>query len=243
TRTTSAHTHYLSHHSWIRGKDLYVRFVFDTDEAMGMNMATIATDALARKIMEHFPNVSLAALSSNVCTDKKDSQINKVLGRGHWVQAEVMLPSAVVSDVLKTTPRQMERVHIQKNLVGTNIAGSFSQNAQVANVVAAIYVATGQDFAHIVEGSSADLSCENTTAGLYVALTLPSILVGVVGGGTYLPAQAQARQLIGNGQEITSEFLAAVVGATSLAGEISLLAALAQGVLAQSHQRLGRGKK
>jgi len=34
--STSSHLHLLSHHSWIRGRYVYVRFAFDTEEAMGM---------------------------------------------------------------------------------------------------------------------------------------------------------------------------------------------------------------
>jgi len=238
---TSSHVKYLSHHSFIRGRHIYVRFSFDTDEAMGMNMATIASQAISEYCCTHFPNIQLIALSSNVCTDKKDSMLNMLLGRGFWTQAECVISAQILQDTLKTNAQHMVQTHIQKNLVGSNIAGSFSQNAQVANVLAALYLATGQDPAHVVDGSRAMLSMEILEdQSLYVGLTLPSIIVGTIGGGTYLPAQTQARKIIGDGNEISSKLLAAVAGMTSLAGEISLLASLTEGTLSKAHQKLGR---
>lgn len=238
---TSSHLTFLSLTHWVRGRSVYVRFVFDAGQAMGMNMVSIATEKIAQEIVNQNPGVTLIALSSNVCTDKKDAFINTVYGRGYWVQAEAVIPAKIISEVLKTSAEAILAVHIAKNLVGSNVAGSFSQNAQVANVLAALYIATGQDPAHVVDGSRAALTVEKETDGLYVALTLPSIEIGVVGGGTYLAAQKQARALIKHdGSELTAEELAGVVGGAALAGEISLLAALASQDLSKAHARLGR---
>lgn len=239
--STSSHLKYLSHLSFIRGRYVYVRFSFDTDQAMGMNMATIASQAISEYACKELPNTRLIALSSNVCTDKKDSVLNMLLGRGFWVQAECIISAQILQDVLKVSAQHIFQTHLQKNLIGSNIAGSLSQNAHVANMLAALYLATGQDPAHVVDGSRAALSLEILEdQSLYVALTLPSIIVGTIGGGTYLPAQTQARKIIGDGKDISSEFLAAVAGITSLAGEISLLASLTEGTLSNAHQKLGR---
>jgi hydroxymethylglutaryl-CoA reductase (NADPH) len=240
---TSSHLKYLSYQSWIRGRHVYLRLVFDTDEAMGMNMATIASDAVSREIVAASDGVKLIALSSNVCTDKKDSVINSLFGRGYWVQAECFIPDEVLTSVLKTTADFMLETHTAKNLVGSNLAGSLSQNGQVANILAAIYLATGQDPAHVVDGSKAFLNLEKTDGGLYVSLTLPSLELGTVGGGTYLPAQTEARKLIGNGNMPTATELASVVGAACLAGELSLLASLTTNTLAKAHKALGRAKQ
>jgi hydroxymethylglutaryl-CoA reductase (NADPH) len=238
--STSEHLHLLSHHTWIRGRFLYVRFAFDTEEAMGMNMVTIALQKALEEALQRHPEIKLLSLSSNVCTDKKDSVVNSLLGRGYWVQAEATLPQEVIATVLKSTAQRMFQVHIQKNLIGSNLAGSFSQNAHVANVLAAMYIATGQDPAHIVEGSKAFLTIEPQGEDLYVALTLPNINVGAVGGGTGIVAQQQARLLINKGTPVNAVQLAATVGAAALAGELSLLAALAEQQLAFAHAKLGR---
>ncbi len=239
--STSSHLKLLSHQSWVRGRHVYMRFAFDSSEAMGMNMATIATQKIA-ELMVSETNAQLVSISSNACADKKDSGINQVLGRGYWVQAECVLTAEVLGEVLKTQSSKFIATHIQKNLVGSNVALSFSQNGHVANVLAAVYLATGQDPAHVVDGSRAFLTIEAQDDGVYCALTIPSVLVGTVGGGTYLPAQSQARKFILGDAELTARELAGVVAAAALAGEISLLAALSVGSLARAHETLGRIK-
>lgn len=243
-KSTSQHLKYISHMSWIQGRNVYVRFVFDTDEAMGMNMVTIALQQAWEKFQKTYARdvtrVQLLALSSNLCSDKKDSVINRVLGRGYWVQAEVVLPSEVIRTVLKTTPEDLLRVHTAKNVVGSSLSGSFSQNMHAGNMIAALYAATGQDLAHITEGSQANTTFEASGDGLYVAVTLPNLVVGTVGGGTWLPKQTQARRFIRQNQDLSAAQLAVAIATACLAGEISGMAALASNSLAQAHQRLAR---
>jgi hydroxymethylglutaryl-CoA reductase (NADPH) len=56
-------------------------------------------------------------------------------------------------------------------------------------------------------------------------------------GGTGLKTQTEARNII---KVNKSNELAEVVGAAVLAGELSLLASIAEGSLARSHAKLGR---
>lgn len=236
---TSGHLKYRGQRMWIRGRHLFVRWMFDTDLAMGMNMVTIASQAMAERIVK-IRGVVLRSLSSNVCCDKKDNLINELLGRGYWAQAEVEVEQGLLKRILKVEAGELVKTHIQKNLVGSNLAGSGSQNAQVANVVTALFLATGQDVAQVVEGSRGYLSLEERGKKVYAAVTLPNLDLGVVGGGTYLPAQAEARQLMGIKR---ADNLAAVMAAAALAGELSLLASLTEGSLAKAHKRLtGREK-
>lgn len=243
---TSKHLKYISYDSFSRGKFAFFRFVFDTDEAMGMNMVTIALSHAWQKFKTKFIQqqkeftVELLTLSGNVCTDKKDSVINRLYGRGYAVIVETVLSKEVVDMVLKVTPEQITKIHIVKNLIGSNLAGSLSQNMHVANALAAFYLATGQDVAHTVAGSEASVHFEVTQTGdLYVSLTLPNVSVGSVGGGTWLPAQTQARSVITTGK-VTAKNLAAAVGLACLAGELSGLSALATHTLATAHAILGR---
>ena len=84
------------------------------------------------------------------------------------------------------------------------------------------------------------------TGGLLVSVSMPSIEVGTVGGGTSLPAQRACLEMLGvHGPHPTTpganaEQLARIVAATVLAGELSLMAALTSGHLASSHMRLNR---
>lgn len=241
---TSNHAQLLDFQCWIRGRQLYLRLAFDTDKAMGMNMVTIATQAIATELESKVEGVKLLSLSSNVCSDKNDNLINTILGRGYSVTVEAILPHEAISQVLKTNLKKLSTVHFHKNIVGSSLAGSFSQNAHTANTVAAIFVATGQDPAHVVEGSKSFLALEEAEGGLLTTLTLPNLNVGTLGGGTYLPAQTEARLLmeIDDKTKDSAYELAASIGVAALAGELSLLASLSENTLACAHQSLARGK-
>ncbi|CAM9766294.1 unnamed protein product, partial [Ectocarpus fasciculatus] len=182
---------------------------------MGMNMISKGCEAAVREIQKRFKQARLVALSGNVCTDKKASAQNWVEGRGKSVVAEAVLSAKTVSSVLKTTVDQMVECNISKNLVGSAMAGSIGGfNSHAANVVAAVFLATGQDPAHTVEGSSCITLMEKVKPGeegsggggrpgdLRVTVTMPSLLVGTIGGGTGLPAQAACLRLMGCGQPV-----------------------------------------
>lgn len=240
---TSRHLKMLEMRTWIVGRHLYARFTADTDQAMGMNMITVALQHIIDTVIvpKWKSKVQLIALSSNLCTDKKENCINGVLGRGYWAQAEAIITPTVLQSVLKSSADAIHTVHIQKNLIGSSLAGSLSQNAHAANIVAALYLATGQDPAHIVEASQAKTTIEMDDHGLYVALTLPNMNLGVVGGGTGLPTAVEARAIID--KDLTATGLAAVTAASALAGELSLLAALSTHTLARAHKKLAQGKR
>ncbi|HLD24819.1 MAG TPA: hydroxymethylglutaryl-CoA reductase [Patescibacteria group bacterium] len=221
------------------GRYRYVRFVFNTQDAMGMNMATIATQALVTHIEEKF-DVSCVALAGNFDIDKKPSWLNAIENRGTKVWAEVTIPARVLKTVLKTSAHKVYDVWLAKCMIGSALAGSMAFNAQYANIVAALFLATGQDLGHVGEGSIGITTAEVVDdKDLYVSVTLPDLMVGVVGGGTGLSTQKEALSIVG---AKTSQEFAEVVGAAVLAGEISLLSSLAEGTLAKAHQTLARGE-
>src|SRR5690606_17310142 len=136
----------------VAGTSVFVRLEFDTKDAMGMNMVTIASEKVAA-LIEEATGAWLVALSGNWCTDKKPAAINAVLGRGKTVVAGVQLPAALIEAVFKTDARTLVEVNYRKNLVGSARAGALGYNAHAANVIAACFIACGQDAAHVVEGS------------------------------------------------------------------------------------------
>ena len=84
---------------------------------------------------------------------------------------------------------------------------------------------------------------------LHVSVTMPSIEVGTVGGGTHLPAQAGCLDIAGvrgaaKGPDASpgdnARKLASIVGSAVLAGELSLMAALAANHLVRSHMQHNR---
>ncbi|MCS6788893.1 MAG: hypothetical protein NZ733_06355 [Aigarchaeota archaeon] len=143
--------------------------------------------------------VKHVSLSGNLCTDKKPAAVNWVMGRGKTVSAEAVIKRDVVGSVLKTTPEAVMKVVSAKLYVGSALAGALGGfNAHVANVIAAVFIATGQDLAQVVESSESITYADITPAGdLYFSLTIPSLEVGTVGGGTWLPAQRAALSIMG----------------------------------------------
>lgn len=106
-------------------------------------------------IQSHFPNMELVSLSGNFCTDKKPAAINWLDGRGKSVVAEAVLPAWIVRDKLKTNVDRLVELNITKNLIGSSMAGSVGGfNAHAANIVAAVFIATGQDPAQVVTSSN-----------------------------------------------------------------------------------------
>ena len=229
---------------YVVGNSVYLRFRYDTKDAMGMNMATIATEA-ACDVVETETEAELVALSGNLCTDKKPAAINAVEGRGRTVTADVTIPREVVENRLHTTPGDIAELNVRKNLIGSAKAGSLGFNAHVANVVAAMFLATGQDEAQVVEGANAITTAEERDGDLYLSVSLASLEVGTVGGGTKLPTQAEALDILGirgGGDPAGSnaDALAEYVAVGALAGELSLLSALASRHLSSAHAELGR---
>lgn len=236
---TSSHITLLDIQIKILPDYVFLRFYFDTQDAMGMNMVTIATDAIVAEI-EKETGIACLALAGNFDIDKKPAWLNVIEGRGINVLAEVCLPKKILEEVLKTSAQAMYDVWLGKCMVGSAVSGSLGFNAQFANVIAALFIATGQDPAHIVEGSLGMTTMRVEKDDLYCSISLPSLVVGTVGGGTQLPTQKEALSIIGiTGENDVLQF-AEVIGAAVLAGEISLLASLSVGTLAKAHAKLGR---
>lgn len=221
------------------GRHLWLRFYFETQDAMGMNMATIASEKIVQ-VIEKETKLRCVSVAGNFDIDKKAAWLNFIQGRGKRIWAEVTIPKRVVKNVLKTNPLDFCEVVNSKVLLGSAISGSLGFNAHFANVIAALFLATGQDLAHVVEGSLGVTTAEIDDGDLYVAIFLPSVVTGIVGGGTKLPTQQEALLLMGvKGTGDVIKYLQ-VLGAAVLAGEISLLASQAEGSLASAHQKLGR---
>lgn len=234
----------LSVETFVAGRNVFLRFSYSTGDAMGMNMVTIATDAAVDLILSE-NDVELVALSGNMCSDKKPAAINIVKGRGKTVSSEVILGREIILEKLKTTPERMAEVNYRKNLLGSARAGSLGFNAHAANIVAAMFIACGQDAAHVVEASTAITTMELVPDGLYCSVTLPSLPVGTVGGGTRIATQQECLKLLGvegagDTPGANAKKLAEIVAAAVLAGEVSLIAALAARHLAKAHAEFGR---
>lgn len=246
TKTTSSHSDLIRIKAVPVGTDVYCQLYFDVGDAMGLNMATIAANEISLYIETHFACKTIA-IAGNFDADKKPAAIHAREGRGRRVVARVAIPHEVMQSVLKVTPEKFIDVLEAKVVVGSRLAESLGSNAQAANIFAAIAIATGQDPAHTVEASFTQVHAKQRVGSQETVITahMPSLMVGTVGGGTGLAAQRSALRLMGiaggdNGHNGLR--LASYVGTAILAGELSLIASLAEGTLASSHARLARGK-
>jgi hydroxymethylglutaryl-CoA reductase (NADPH) len=231
----------------VAGKNVYIRLRCFSGDAMGMNMVSKGSLAVVDLLKSTFPSASLVALSGNLCTDKKAAAVNWIEGRGKSVVVEATIPKDVVKTTLKTDVKTIVSVNINKNLIGSAMAGTIGGfNAHAANIVTAVFLATGQDPAQNVESSNCMTLMEETPEGdLWISCTMPSIEVGTVGGGTGLPAQSACLKVIGckgsgDSPGDNAKQLAHVVAAATMAGELSLLAALSANTLVQAHMQHNR---
>ncbi|KVI04181.1 3-hydroxy-3-methylglutaryl-coenzyme A reductase-like [Cynara cardunculus var. scolymus] len=236
----------------IAGKNLYMRFTCSTGDAMGMNMVSKGVQNVLEYLQTDFPDMDVIGISGNYCSDKKPAAVNWIEGRGKSVVCEAIIKEEVVKKVLKTNVAALVELNMLKNLTGSAMAGALGGfNAHASNIVSAVYLATGQDPAQNIESSHCITMMEAVNDGkdLHVSVTMPSIEVGTVGGGTQLASQSACLNLLGvkgaNKESAGSNArqLAKVVAASVLAGELSLMSAIAAGQLVKSHMKYNRSSK
>ena len=234
---TSSHLKFIKLDIRSLANYVFIRFYFDTQDAMGMNMATIATQKIVDYI-EKETRIKCLSVAGNFDIDKKPSWLNFINNRGFKGWAEIIIPKKIVKDILKSTPQEIFEVWLGKCVLGSMMSGSLGFNSHFANIVAAFFAATGQDLAHVVEGSLGITTAKVLSNGdLYFSIYMPAIMLGTVGGGTNLKTKQEALKITGINKSVE---LAEVLLGGVLAGELSLLSSLAEGSLAKAHQKLGR---
>ncbi|KAG6894546.1 hypothetical protein C0993_011270, partial [Termitomyces sp. T159_Od127] len=137
--------------------------------------------------------------------------------------------ATATGDVIKTS---VEAMYNLKNLVGSVTAGSAGGfNAHAVNILTAMFLAKGQNPAQNVESSNCMALMEPTNDGrdLLMTVTMPSIEVGIVGGGTILvPQEGRLEMLSMKGANhaqprADAQQLARFIAAAVMAGELWLV--------------------
>ena len=240
-QATTRHGHLSAVRSTIEGNHVYLDVVFTTGDAAGQNIATFATEAVCRYIAAHSPvRSSFACIESNHSGDKKASALAMSGVRGRRVVAEARLAPALVETLLHATPARMIE-YWRMSVIGGVLSGTLGVQGHYANALAALFIACGQDAACVAEGAVGVTRLEEEPDGtLYAAVTLPALIVGTVGGGTALPGQRACLELLGLHGAGHAHAFAEVCAAVALAGELSIIGALAAGEFAAAHAQLAR---
>jgi hydroxymethylglutaryl-CoA reductase (NADPH) len=213
---------------------------YTTGDASGQNMVTIATDAICRLIEEKSPVKPLYSfIEGNFSGDKKASYLGMLAGRGRKASASVIIPREIIRKYLRTTPERMMAYARVANL-GSLLSGQIGAQAHYANALAAFYIATGQDAACVAESSVGFTRMEEREEGIFVSVTLPNVLAGSVGGGTGLPCQSAALDILGMKGPGKAAALAETAAALCLCGEISIIGAISAGHFTRAHRKLAR---
>jgi len=228
------------------GNQVHVRFVYETGDAAGQNMTTTCTWHACQWLMKylqqrHSVRIENFLIEGNMSGDKKVNYQSFIAGRGTRVSAEAFISTEVLERVLKVTPEQMVKCN-QLGMVGACQSGMIGYNINTANVIAAIFTATGQDIACVHESSVAQLHVQSVEGGLYASMILPALVVGTVGGGTALPRQRQMLEMLGCAGPGKVSRLAEIIASFCLALDVSTLSAVSTGQFASAHERLGRNR-
>jgi NADP-dependent 3-hydroxy-3-methylglutaryl-CoA reductase len=232
--------------TFVFGNVLHLAFYYATGDAAGQNMTTACTWLGCEWIASHISGDGSIGfedymIEANLSGDKKLNQQNFLKGRGISVVAEAIIPADVLRRVLRVTPERMVRCWAAGEVSALQI-GMTGANVNFANVVAAVFAATGQDLASVHESGAGILKLSAEDGVLRAHAYLPSLVIGTVGGGTGLPAQQECLELIGcHGREKAFR-LAEIIGATCLALDLSTLAAIATNEFAAAHEKLGRNR-
>ncbi|MBO0853751.1 MAG: phosphotransferase [Nocardia sp.] len=228
------------------GRSVDLVFEYETGDASGQNMTTACTWRAClwiEKQLAGHPDIRLRSfcVEGNTAGDKKLSQRSLINGRGMRVTAECRIDGPTLRRVLKVDQADMVRA-FTISVVGTALGGGIAPNINVANAIAAIFAATGQDIACVHESGTGILNVEADGDGIYASLLLPALAIGTVGGGTNLPQQSDYLAMLGCGGTGTAARLAEIIAGYALALDLSTLSAVIGGQFATAHERLGRNR-
>lgn len=247
TRKYSNYANLVEVNTELMGRTVHVQFAYETGDAAGQNMTTTCTWQACQWIiaqMKSFEGIEFEnfLVEANLSNDKKVTYNSFLRGRGVRVLAECVLTEDVCKKVLKVTPRQLFTAY-NHFIAGSIASGMVGININIANVIGAMFTATGQDIACVHESSIGQLNMEMTDdESVYVTMRLPSLVVGSVGGGTNLPHQRECLEMIGCAGPGCAHKLAEVIASYCLALDISTLSAIASDQFARAHEKLGRNR-
>lgn len=223
------------------GRQAIVSFCFSTGDAHGMNMIVKATDRACRWIVDN-TDAERYQIFSGYNSEKRASGALLAGGKGKKVTAGARIPARLLAAYLHVDARQMEEMW-RHTVSGHLQAGVLGYNGHYANGLTAVFIACGQDVANVANSAVGITTFEPAGGGdLYASVTLPSLTVATVGGGTALGTARECLEVLGCAGRGKARKLAEIVAATLLAGELSMGAAIASGEFVAAHEAYGRNR-
>jgi hydroxymethylglutaryl-CoA reductase (NADPH) len=222
------------------GRRMVLRLVFTTGDAIGINMAARA----AELVSECVARATCAELRYVHGEDVEKRANARALheGRGRSAVCDARIPRALLAEHLRVTPEDLTAIHASYQ-VGFARLGTHNGLVQAANGLAAVFLACGQDVAYVTESATGFLELSVDAHGdLYASAHLPSVLVGTVGGGSGQGTARECLEILGVHGTGGARRLAAILAATVLAGDLSLLASFCTHEFVAAHERLGRNR-
>ena len=239
--STTRHGRLLRVEPQVLGREVIVHFCYWTADAHGMNMIVKATDRACRWLVAQ-GRARGYYIFSGAESEKRASGSLFAGGKGKKVVAGARIPARLVRAYLHTTPEQLADVW-QRTVLGHLQAGSLGYNGHFANGLTALFIACGQDVANVANSAVGVTVFERTGEGdLHASVTLPSLTVATVGGGTGLGTAHECLEMLGCAGKGGAPKLAEIAAAALLAGELSMGAAIASGEFVAAHETYGRNR-
>lgn len=239
--STTRHGRLLAVEPRVVGRRVILTFRWSTGDAGGMNMIVRGSEHACRRLVERGEAPDFLTFSG-MSAEKRPAGSLLAGGKGKAAVAAVDLPRRVVRAVLGTTAERIGRVW-HETVLGHLQAGTLGYNGHLANGLAALFIATGQDVANVANCALGITDFEPTPdGGLHASVSLPSLVVATVGGGTGRGTARECLELLGCAGDGKARRLGEIVAATLLAGEISMGAAIAAGELVAAHEAYGRNR-
>jgi hydroxymethylglutaryl-CoA reductase (NADPH) len=239
--STTTHGRLLRLECHVIGREVIVDFAFFTGDAHGMNMIVKAANKACAWIMEH-SKAQRFYLFSGFESEKKSSANLLRGGKGKRVVAGARIKASLLRTHLHVEPAQLADLW-RRTVLGSLHAGMIGYNGHFANGLTAMFIALGQDVANVANAAVGINSMEILEDGdFYASVTLPSLTVATVGGGTALGTSRECLQMLGCFGAGRAARLAEIMAASLLAGELSIGAAIASGEFVAAHEQYGRNR-
>ncbi|KAB8233955.1 hydroxymethylglutaryl-CoA reductase [Aspergillus alliaceus] len=231
----------------IIGSSVHLFCSYFCGSAAGQNMVSKATQHACEMLRkskwakEH--QIKDFIIEGQLASDKKPSWGNVQRARGVEVLAWGTITDAACQETLGCSTERLYRTQMALKEGGIR-NGQFGCNINTANIIAAIFVSTGQDAGSVAEASWSHLTSEYDygTKELKMTLYFPSLTVGTVGGGTLYPSQRECLAMLGCAEPAGKRRLAGMIAAFAVALDASTSAAIANDTFTMSHMKLARGE-